>query len=52
MVLVSVIRQSLQKRIPMIKFRKGGLDNVIAASIVNGNAQVAAKAAVSVSKIH
>lgn len=41
MVWVSAIRQSV-KRIPMIRFRKGGLDysetNVIAASIVGGNA--------------
>lgn len=43
MVLVSVIRQSLAKRIPMIRFRKGGFeaDNVIAASIVGGQGAAA-----------
>lgn len=43
MVLASVIRQSLQKRIPMIRFRKGGefSDNIIAASIVGGAAAAA-----------
>lgn len=40
MVLASVIRQSLAKRIPMIRFRKGGdiPEHVIAASIVGGQA--------------